>query len=1749
MIFCCFFFSPFLFAPVNCWIRRPVYRAIAQADGKTHDISALISSFNTSMNLGEASIMDVNHQEPPPEGERVPKSYTVDEKREGALAFINSKKDIFKRNISELSYAEMGNFLLTSFSGDEFEVVDFLTCSVCNLPTLFFHNTKSRCKEVKSFSVDEIEDFLIPSMLKAPIITRILQGVTGDLLRRHQLDMAKSTPQTQIPDRSSDSRPRFKLQEAPLWGKDRHLNYYLEAISSWVRIYKDFPSNEIFYSICSSLERSDRFDVAEMLRSKYTLDHFKDISAIQTVNTITQALKAKYGRTRREEIEFFFNSFKTPKKDDESSISTILRVESDLQHLRNLSIVVDPRICSIQLLQNCRLSQSEIQQVKSLSGNFDSDEIFNNTVKAIKEIASVREISSSIFYGDFNKPRVPKNAGNYKESRRSRSSDRTPNKQFKDRRRSNSSHDKPDQKKPFFKTEMERYLFSELSKLKKTLHGKKPSSRQFFEEGGISPEQELDASVFDVEDESQPLTNIDTYYTDCDVFMLSQVLDHKFYMILDTGCTKSCMSRDTFDNLVKSHPPNFMRIQNKQAAFRFGPSRQFSSNQTVQLNLTILNSSFKVNFFIVDANIPILVGNDILQRSLHASIDTDKNMLTFKDRAGNFHSVDMITLTSGHYAIQLKLTNLYVENEDIYISKAREDVRGRGSRPRRGQPHARGKGGGANGCGQAQQRRFEEDGDAELRPLGGLGAPQGRVQDQGSAAASVRQLEGVLERQTQGTKILNRSDLLKLHQKFGHRSSLWENIRHSSFVLPMHKKVLEDIQLKCKICNTFAKAPPKNKFSFLKSLDFNECVSIDLKDAVNFNLFILFIVDEFSKLIKGKVVNKKDANTIMQAFSDTWIIGNGLGPGIPACIMADNGKEFDNEILSEFGNKLGIKLSFIACYSPFQNGVCERNHATVDILWEKLMADDPSLSLQQAVDLACYSKNLEINKTGFSPFQLAFGRNPRVVSNFDLTPVMMETNFDSERARSLIANVDNARRSYRQIEVDQKIKRMQSERLRAWNNFILSQGQHVWFKNRKDLWRQGRIISIEGQVIHISSEGSILKIPKCNVKPDYTREQEKSRRTDKMETILEEPTVTVDSHKFSEDAQIGHRPKVTFAPQVQIRNIERTRPKVNSYVEITEYDGSKFVGRVEQVGKKSGKMRNFAWVADQENVWIYDFSKDVLDWRYVEPSKLEEALSDDYFNSIDRIFAQLIPRKDQFTEEVLSAKQAEIKGWYDMRCVDEYDYAGQSLVPTHWVVTRKEADDKGQGKIKARLCIRGDLEKTSERTDSPTAGKESIKLFLALVCMLRFEICSIDIKSAFLQGQKPDRNIFVKPPPEANARGKIWLLNRPVYGLRDASRLWFKALMSFFTELKFKVITGDKAFFYLRMNDKVQLLVISHVDDFLLAGSKFYLDWLLEKISGRFKISKVERGTFLYTGMNIDVRRNYIMCSQKEYMHNLVDFDLSKYNLGERADEEGKKLIKKAVGQLNWLALSTRPDLQFDSLELSLNINESTFARLKRANKVFSVARKFQYDIKLNFLSYVPEELKLLLFTDASFGNLQDKIRSTEGRIIFLRVGEYTYPLSWKARKLEKVCLSVKSAETLALVNGIDECIYFKQILETLLGKTVTITAFTDNHALKESIYSTKCVTEKRMERHLEFIRECLAHKEVRVIKWIETKSMLADCLTKSGVRPHELTAILKTGKLSNETFLNLSTQSCGEEFFIYTNAINFKSIFTQDDI
>ena len=172
------------------------------------------------------------------------------------------------------------------------------------------------------------------------------------------------------------------------------------------------------------------------------------------------------------------------------------------------------------------------------------------------------------------------------------------------------------------------------------------------------------------------------------------------------------------------------------------------------------------------------------------------------------------------------------------------------------------------------------------------------------------------------------------------------------------------------------------------------------------------------------------------------------------------------------------------------------------------------------------------------------------------------------------------------------------------------------------------------------------------------------------------------------------------------------------------------------------------------------------------------------------IFVTNIPEKKHDKPEVVRAKQDELDKWvkYDaFEVVDKNE--DQHVLGSRWVVQDRN------GKIKARFVVKGCQEKSDPRSDSPTASKDSFKLFLSLAANENFALKTLDVTSAFLQGYPLERDVFIKPPLEKSQTGKVWKLKKSCYGLYDASRKWFLAVKESLKSMKMKSLSGDDAFF------------------------------------------------------------------------------------------------------------------------------------------------------------------------------------------------------------------------------------------------------------------------------------------------------------------------------------------------------------------
>ena len=69
-----------------------------------------------------------------------------------------------------------------------------------------------------------------------------------------------------------------------------------------------------------------------------------------------------------------------------------------------------------------------------------------------------------------------------------------------------------------------------------------------------------------------------------------------------------------------------------------------------------------------------------------------------------------------------------------------------------------------------------------------------------------------------------------------------------------------------------------------------------------------------------------------------------------------------------------------------------------------------------------------------------------------------------------------------------------------------------------------------------------------------------------------------------------------------------------------------------------------------------------------------------------------------------------------------------------------------------------------------------------------------------------------------------------------------------------KTLEGDEAFYFLNEGGKFKGAVLTHVDDFTLAGNNDFLKMVLEGLKKIMNVSKVEEDSFRNTGLDVERR-------------------------------------------------------------------------------------------------------------------------------------------------------------------------------------------------------------------------------------------------------------------------------------------------------
>ena len=199
---------------------------------------------------------------------------------------------------------------------------------------------------------------------------------------------------------------------------------------------------------------------------------------------------------------------------------------------------------------------------------------------------------------------------------------------------------------------------------------------------------------------------------------------------------------------------------------------------------------------------------------------------------------------------------------------------------------------------------------------------------------------------------------------------MYNEIRTKMYVPRLYQHITENFRscVKCVAINPV----PKTKSKSIKTttpVHPWSWASVDLVGPLDTSLdgnnYILTYVDHFTKWIEIRPIPSKSAEDVLKALDSILSV---RGP--PLNILGDNGREFQNHLLQNYLQDLGIKWCKICPYHPQSNGLCERSNGKIKralrfrgnkLTWDK---DLPSIQLEI---------NLQRQNDGLSPFQRLHG--------------------------------------------------------------------------------------------------------------------------------------------------------------------------------------------------------------------------------------------------------------------------------------------------------------------------------------------------------------------------------------------------------------------------------------------------------------------------------------------------------------------------------------------------------------------------------------------------------------------------------------------------------------------------------------------------------------------------------------------------------------------------------------------------------
>ena len=303
----------------------------------------------------------------------------------------------------------------------------------------------------------------------------------------------------------------------------------------------------------------------------------------------------------------------------------------------------------------------------------------------------------------------------------------------------------------------------------------------------------------------------------------------------------------------------------------------------------------------------------------------------------------------------------------------------------------------------------------------------------------------------------------------------------------------------------------------------------------------------------------------------------------------------------------------------------------------------------------------------------------------------------------------------------------------------------------------------------------------------------------------------------------------------------------------------------------------------------------------------------------------------------------------------------------------------------------------------------------------------------------------------------------------------------------------------------------------LYGGTELFEQKVINHLRNTLEFGTENSQVFTYIGMNVCQNPDKsIVFDQFSFAESILPIELSRERLMTKSDPLTDSEITKyrsLIGQLNWLANISHPEIDFEVCQASTRIKSPIIVDIINLNKVVYKVKKERSFLTFPQLDWSSIHLKT--YQDASYNNLPDG--GSQGEFIVFLCDKYDRcaPISWGSTRIKRIVRSTLAAETLILNDGCDEALYTADLLESIQPgqEKVKIIAITDNKSAVEAIKSSTQVSDRNLRVGIAHLREY--HETTKIkIHHVQGQLQLADVFTKRGVSNQLLLSVLQKGKI-----------------------------------